>query len=243
MATQRHHGGTHAMRQSHRRRGPVSTRVAAIALALVAFLYFGRGDSPSPPPADTAARPGPARVRRFSGDLPPVVPTDEDHGELAGPVIGMASSEPEDQLTFLLTSCEPDPRVLSLPERRLLPAEAKQSIGDVLERSRLRSRAAVSERYMAMFGRAAPARASTAELAAELWRALPAADRARAAAAVGGVVPPGSAPPLGLDALVAALASEPERTFDELEVAIGAEAAARIWGAETVSWCAFALPL
>lgn len=43
-------------------------------------------------------------------------------------------SQREDRLTFLLPSCEPDPRVLSLPERRLLPPESKDLIRDVLER-------------------------------------------------------------------------------------------------------------
>jgi hypothetical protein len=212
--------------------------------AVVAILYLGRSDSRSPAPPDVISRPGRAGVGRFTAARAPVVQTDDGPGELAAPAAGIGEpSQSEDRLTFLLTSCEPDPRVLSLPERRLLPPEATPSLRDVLERSRLRSRAAVTERYAAMFGRAAPARASTAELATELWAALPPADRARAAEAVGGAVPQDSVRLLGLDAVVAALASEPERTFDELKLALGAEAARRIRDAEIISWCAFALPL
>lgn len=94
---------------------------------------------------------------------------------------------------------------------------------------------------MAVLGRAAPSRASTADLVAELWAALSPAERARAAESIGGVT---TWPPQrhGVDALIALLEGEPARAFDELQASVGAEAAARIWSAELLSWCAFALP-
>jgi len=222
------------MSRAPRRRRHRAWPLAAVAIAMAVGGPCRRRSPPTVIASDTA--PARSRVAPSAPLHPPAV---------AAP--SLEEAEPDDtgldRLAFLLTSCEPDPRRLSLPERRLLPPEAKESILGVLERSRLRARVAASERYAALVGSAPPERASTDWIVREVWAALAPDDRGRVAEAIGGGAAPGGSELLGLDTLVATLSGEAERAYQELQIAVGDELAARVWSDEIVSWCAFDVPL